>query len=218
MILDIHGLGCNAAIEDEGTNMRALGDQNGFVVIQPNAPAASWDPSETFGPLVYDFTQTAAAAMAADLHRLYVMGFSEGGAMTWWEICAHADVFAAAAPTSAGGVDGCTFIGTDVPPSPIPILDTHGELDNVVSYTLFGVPSATRRSPIGAMGRAPSSSRTACTPRPSTSPMRAPRSSSIATTTKRRARSLGDTATPVGWARDSPRDICLHQPQRVRLG
>jgi poly(3-hydroxybutyrate) depolymerase len=142
LVLDVHGLTMNADQEDQGSHMRALGDQYGYVVVQPTAPGAipSWDPTSTFGPLVFSFVQTAAAAMAVDPHRLHGMGFSQGGGMTWWMICHHADVFASMAPLSAGGVAGCTFLGSDVPSQQIPILDAHGHKDNVVNFQLSAIP------------------------------------------------------------------------------
>ncbi len=142
LIVDMHGLTMNAAQENAGSGMRALGDQYGYVVIQPNAPGPvpSWSPTSTFGPLVFDFVQTAAAALAVDPKRLHAMGFSQGGGMTWWMLCAHSDVFASAAPLSAGGVLGCSYLGTDAPSEPLPILQAHGHLDAVVNYDLNAVP------------------------------------------------------------------------------
>ena len=142
LILDTHGLTMNADQEDLGTNMRALGKQNGYIVVQPNAPGAipSWDPAETFGPPLLAFVQTAVTAMAVDPKRVHAMGFSQGGGMTWWLICGHTTIFASVAPISAGGVGGCSFIAPDAPAAELPVMQIHGHLDNVVNFAANAIP------------------------------------------------------------------------------
>ena len=49
LIMDVHGYSMTADIENNNTNMRALGDQHGYVVLQPSqgagiSPLTSWDP------------------------------------------------------------------------------------------------------------------------------------------------------------------------------
>ena len=46
LIVDVHGLTMSGNMEDANTNMRALGAQYGYVVIQPNANPAP--PSSMF--------------------------------------------------------------------------------------------------------------------------------------------------------------------------
>ncbi|MBS2028178.1 MAG: hypothetical protein JST54_09765 [Deltaproteobacteria bacterium] len=142
LILDTHGFTMNADQEDLGTNMRALGKQNGYIVAQPTAPGAipSWDPADTYGPPLLAFVQTAMTAMAVDPKRVHAMGFSQGGGMTWWLICGHTTLFASVAPISAGGVGGCTFIAPDAPAAELPVMQVHGHHDNIVNFDTTALP------------------------------------------------------------------------------
>jgi poly(3-hydroxybutyrate) depolymerase len=66
-------------------------------------------------------------------------GFSQGGFMTWRFLCAHADLFASAAPAAAAsdcpvvgnpvGAAACRFSGSEIPSRELPILYMHGRHD-----------------------------------------------------------------------------------------
>jgi dienelactone hydrolase len=150
LILDIHGLTMNAKQEDNNTDMRALGGQYGYIVVQPSAkdppPLAKWTTWED-DVKVMAFATDAFAAWHTDPDRFHVMGFSQGGFMTWRLLCKHSDIIAsaAAAGSCAGyGIDlpyvgslsevGCSFTGTDLPANEIPVLQMHGTLDVIIPY------------------------------------------------------------------------------------
>jgi poly(3-hydroxybutyrate) depolymerase len=139
LILDMHGYTMNAAQEDAGTGMRARGQQHGYVVVQPNAPGipAGWDQA-THVPLVFAFVSDVATALATDPKRAHVMGFSQGGGMTWRMICTHADFFASAAPLS--GLIGCEFVAPSVPSREVPTLQLHGHKDNILNFNQYAIP------------------------------------------------------------------------------
>lgn len=144
MVVDVHGFTMSAQMEDANTNMRALGQRYGFIVVQPNAepdpPAASWTPA-TDDPKVFDFMQRVAAAWHVDADRWHFTGFSQGGWMSWRFICAHADVLASAAPGAAcagPGDSDCSFMGEEVPSEPIDILYLHGTTDALVNFACAG--------------------------------------------------------------------------------
>jgi poly(3-hydroxybutyrate) depolymerase len=139
VVLDIHGYTMNAAQEDTATGMRALGTQHGYVVVQPSAPGvpASWDQA-THTPLIFAFVSDVATALLTDPKRAHVMGFSQGGGMTWRMVCAHAAFFASASPMS--GILGCEFVAPNVPSREVPVLQVHGHKDNVVSFPSVAVP------------------------------------------------------------------------------
>lgn len=139
LVLDMHGLTMNAAQEDAGTGMRVRGQQHGYVVVQPNAPGipASWDQA-THVPLVFAFISDVATALATDPKRAHVMGFSQGGGMTWRMICAHADFFASAAPLA--GVFGCEFVPPNAPSREVPTLQLHGHKDNILNFAVYAIP------------------------------------------------------------------------------
>ncbi len=129
----------DAAQEDLATGMRALGDQYGYVVVQPNAAGSppSWDQT-TDVPEVFAFVSDLATAMLTDPKRAHVMGFSEGGGMTWAMVCQHADFFASASPLA--GIPGCAFIAPSVPSRAMPIIMVHGTQDDIVDYDDVAVP------------------------------------------------------------------------------
>ena len=139
LILDIHGYSMNAAQEDLATGMRALGDQDGYVVVQPNAPGSppAWD-QPTHVPPMFAFVSDVATAFGTNPKRAHVLGFSQGGGMTWRMVCSHADFFASASPLS--GIEGCEFFPPNVPSREVPLVMVHGTQDNIVSFTSIAVP------------------------------------------------------------------------------
>jgi polyhydroxybutyrate depolymerase len=139
LVVDMHGYTMNAAQEDLATGMRAQGDQHGYVVVQPNAGGVppSWDQL-TDAPAVFAFLTDAATALSTDPKRAHVMGFSQGGGMTWRLVCSHADFFASASPMS--GIEGCEFIAPDAPTREVPLLMVHGHKDNLVNFTSVAIP------------------------------------------------------------------------------
>ncbi len=140
LVLDVHGATMDATMEDANTNMRALGAQHGFVVVQPNAnpapPTSSWNPV-TDDAKVFAFLQLAQTAWSIDPKRVHMTGFSQGGMMTFRFLCKHADVFASMAPAAG---DGCTFTPGDTPSREVPVLYMHGTKDNLVNFVGGAIP------------------------------------------------------------------------------
>lgn len=143
LIVDVHGFTMSGQMQDANTNMRALGTERGYIVMQPNAtpapPGASWTPG-TDDDTVFAFMIRLATAFHVDLDRMHFTGFSQGGAMSWRFACAHADVLASVAPAAAcndgaGALEDCSFMGEDVPSEPLPILYMHGTTDALVGFT-----------------------------------------------------------------------------------
>jgi poly(3-hydroxybutyrate) depolymerase len=148
VIVDVHGGSMSADMEDKNTNLRALGKQFGYIVIQPNAlPNAFLAGARTFvagedDVRVLNILMDVTRAFHADMKRIHMTGFSEGGYMTWRWICKHSELLASAAPAAAGWqcttlpitVEvACQFAGSDVPARQIPILYMQGMKDNLVS-------------------------------------------------------------------------------------
>ncbi len=140
LILDVHGATMDATMEDANTNMRALGAQHRFVVVQPNAnpgpPTSSWNPV-TDDAKVFAFLQAALTAWTIDPKRVHMTGFSQGGMMTFRFLCKHADLFASMAPAAG---DGCTFAPGDTPSREVPVLYMHGTTDNLVNFLSMAIP------------------------------------------------------------------------------
>lgn len=142
LIVDLHGYTMTGDSEDENTGMRALGQQHGYVVVQPTAPVdgfqqPSWDQA-THVPLVHAFLADLATSLDVDPARIHAMGFSQGGGMTLRLLCSHAGFFASGAPI--GALEGCEFEGGNVPSEEVDILQVHGHSDGVVSFDAVAVP------------------------------------------------------------------------------
>jgi len=141
LVFDVHGYTMSAQMQDANTNMRALGQAYGYIIVQPSAnpapPAASWTPA-TDDDLVFAFMQRVATAWDVDSDRWHFTGFSQGGYMSWRFICDHANVLASVAPAAACG-DGfafpdCRFADDEVPSEPLDIMFMHGTDDGLVNY------------------------------------------------------------------------------------
>lgn len=147
LVADVHGLSMNGQMEDNNTNLRKLGEQYGYIVVQPNAnpapPISSWNPS-TDDAKVFAFIRLAVDALHADQRRVHMTGFSEGGYMTYRFLCDHADYFASVAPAAGAG---CSFGGdagmwgsSSVPAREIPVLAVNGTKDALVNFTNVAIP------------------------------------------------------------------------------
>jgi poly(3-hydroxybutyrate) depolymerase len=156
VIVDVHGGMMSSQMEDKNTNLRALGMQHGYIVIQPNAlqnstlldqrlfvadaPMAPADDTR-----VMDILTQVMQVFHADQKRIHMTGFSEGGFMSWRWLCAHSDLLASVAPGAAAwqcGVlanagltppeVGCELTGTSVPAHNLPILYMQGMMDGLI--------------------------------------------------------------------------------------
>jgi len=156
VIVDVHGGMMSSQMEDENTNLRALGVQHGYIVIQPNAQQnpvlldqrlfvadAPMQPADD--TRVMNILMQVIEAFHADEARIHMTGFSEGGYMTWRWFCDHSDLLASVAPGAAGwecanlaalGLTppevGCELSGSAVPAHNIPVLYLQGMMDGLV--------------------------------------------------------------------------------------
>lgn len=122
----------SADMEDANTGMRALGEANGFVVVQPtaNGNPASWSAADY--PKVYAFVLDVLT-LGIDADRVHVTGFSQGGQMTFAMICGWPETFASAAPGAAAG--GECFDTGPVPATQVSMLQIHGTTDSLVPFS-----------------------------------------------------------------------------------
>lgn len=163
VIVDVHGGMMSSQMQDENTNLSALGLRHGYLVIQPNAlqnpillnqrlfvadqPGAPADDTRVLNVLT-----DVIRAFHADTRRIHMTGFSEGGFMSWRWYCQHSDLLASVAPGAAGyqcatlatlGLTppevGCSFnglaAGADIPAVQIPVLFMLGTRDGLVDPT-----------------------------------------------------------------------------------
>lgn len=102
LIFDVHGFTMSGPIEETNTGIAALGRAEGYIVVQPSAPDASWN-GETHDPVVVDFLKNAIEVWQVEKRRVHFTGFSQGGAMTYRMRCALADILASVAPVGMRG-------------------------------------------------------------------------------------------------------------------
>lgn len=137
IILDIHGGSMNAEQQNNNTNMRALGEKHGYIVVQPTAPPDvapvnnwGWGPPTTdrSDDAVFDWLQQALAVKEwnIDHKRIHCMGFSEGGHMTWRMMVKHQNLFASVVIIEAVEPD-VTFFPAGL--AQLPVLAQGGKRD-----------------------------------------------------------------------------------------
>jgi len=139
LIFDVHGFSMSGKMEDANTGLVALGEKNGFIVVNPNAdpapPLSGWVAGED-DPKVFDFLKRTMQAFHVDAKRVHFTGFSQGGDMTWRFLCDHADLIASAAPAGFGqsAQENC-FSKGKAPSREVPILYMHGTKDALVPFS-----------------------------------------------------------------------------------
>ena len=134
LIVDFHPSSLTGEQTDAYTNMKALGNAAGYVVVQPNssggAIAAGRDRI---------FLDALIAALDIDASRVHVGGASQGGFQTWHFVCDHADLIASAAPHASGAGmirgESCDFDENRSPAQQVDILMLHGRRDSTVQFS-----------------------------------------------------------------------------------
>jgi pimeloyl-ACP methyl ester carboxylesterase len=142
LIVDVHGYTGSGAVAEQHTGMQALGNDAGFVVVQPNNPEQSWDYTVDAGR-IRSFLDQLIDGLALDSDRVHFGGFSQGGTMTWRFVCDHSDLIASAAPAGAGATYledypvpaiSCDFDTEGHPAHEVDILYVHGRSDTDVPF------------------------------------------------------------------------------------
>jgi pimeloyl-ACP methyl ester carboxylesterase len=142
LIVDVHGYTGSGTIAEQHTGMQSLGNDAGYVVVQPNNPEQSWDYLVD-ADRIRSFMGQLIDGLALDRDRIHFGGFSQGGTMTWRFICDHPDLIASAAPAGAGATYpedypvpaiSCDFDTEGHPAHEVDILYVHGRSDTDVPF------------------------------------------------------------------------------------
>ena len=133
LVVDMHGALGTRAGEEAASGLGALGMEQGFITLSPQAPSESrvWRLGHD-GPdvaFVQGLVDIASERLCVDLARIYATGFSMGGMMSMELACATPDRYAAIAPV-AGTVEVQPCDRAD----PVPLLSVHGSGDDVVGF------------------------------------------------------------------------------------
>jgi poly(3-hydroxybutyrate) depolymerase len=137
LIVDVHGYTGDGTLAEQHTGLQSLGNDAGYVVVQPNNPEQSWDYLVD-ADRIRSFMDQLIDGLALDRDRIHFGGFSQGGTMTWRFICDHSDLIASAAPAGAGASYAddfpipsisCDFDTQGSPSHETDILYVHGRSD-----------------------------------------------------------------------------------------
>ncbi len=142
LVVDLHGLGSSPQAHDEASGMRALADQQGFVVAQPAARGdlPTWNPqpdepgSAADVQFIREVVEDVAGRVSLDRNAVFASGFSNGGGMAHRLACDAADIFAAVGTVSGQYPleDSCN------PVQPVAIVTFHGTTDLIVPFRGVG--------------------------------------------------------------------------------
>ncbi|QBD78181.1 ferulic acid esterase [Ktedonosporobacter rubrisoli] len=143
LVLNFHGHGSNASVQERMTGMSRLADQRNFVVVYPQGSVGldmrtGWNTGPWNYPHVDDVLFTSdlinrlQETLCINPQRIYAVGFSNGGGLTNILACKLAGRIAGFAIVS-GGMHPVT--GGCRPSRPVSLLEFHGTGDHVVPYT-----------------------------------------------------------------------------------
>lgn len=148
LVFNFHGYGSNAPQQELYTQMDAIADTAGFIVVYPDGVGNAWNAFGTSFPggstaddigftnalidqLNYDYN--------IDLSRVYACGMSNGGFMSHYLACELSDRIAAIAPV-AGLLAPSIQLSCNATRA-MPVLDIHGTADGTVPYGTSGYGS-----------------------------------------------------------------------------
>jgi poly(hydroxyalkanoate) depolymerase family esterase len=141
LIISCHGMNQDYNYQKTQTQWPLMADTAGFVVVYPVGIAGSvwnmnyetgWDiEGMTDVNFMVDIVSAVKADYGIDDTRVYMSGFSLGGAFTYYVARKAADKFAAFAPIS--GYD--LMNSTTTTSRPVPIIHVHGTADNYMNYS-----------------------------------------------------------------------------------
>ena len=150
LVLNLHGLGNSAADQASYTGLAAKADQEGFIVVMPQALSTAllaqthWnvvmfaDPEPDDVGFIADLLDALEAQLCVDSARIFAAGMSNGAQMSSRLGCSLSKRIAAIAPVS-----GVYFppLTAEIPepagcPStrPVPVIAFHGTADSVIPF------------------------------------------------------------------------------------
>ncbi len=145
LVILLHGFGVTGAMQDDFFHFQDLADSRGFLMVSPdgtrNADGAPfWNATDAccgFGATVDDSAYLAAVIRqvqsdyAVDAAMVFLVGFSNGGFMSYRMACDHADLIAGIVSISAA-----TFLDPArcAPTEPVSVVEIHGTNDQTIAY------------------------------------------------------------------------------------
>jgi polyhydroxybutyrate depolymerase len=130
LVLNFHGFGGNAELQNAISGFVAMSDREGFILVSPEGGGA-WRFIQSARDANTAFVRDVATAVSADLcvdaKRIFAAGKSQGGFMSSWLGCIAPDIVAAIAPVS-GMYEPTEACG------PMPIMEFHGQADSLIPF------------------------------------------------------------------------------------
>jgi polyhydroxybutyrate depolymerase len=131
LVVNMHGMGSNAAQQRAYTQFDKIADREKFIVVYPNGVSNAWDITANRDvTFILALIDTIDAKYKIDRNRVYATGMSMGGYMSHRLGCAAAGAIAAIAPVS-----GLNASYNCAPVRPMPVLQIHGTADSTVKYS-----------------------------------------------------------------------------------
>ena len=139
LILDLHGYGSNSIEQRLLSNFDEIADDDGAIVLYPDALDDSWNAGWCCGPsheknrddfgFILHMVDIAVEYHNIDTDRIYATGWSNGCAMSQRLANEASDIFAA-----IGCMSWYLLQTPDSSYSPIPVIEVHGMLDPIIWY------------------------------------------------------------------------------------
>jgi polyhydroxybutyrate depolymerase len=141
LVTDWHPILFNGAFEESVSNYKAKSDKEGFIVVWPDGIDNAWNVADccTTSRTVDDvgFARALIAKLETqaciDPKRVYAVGYSMGGGMSYKLACDATDIIAAIAPAAFQLMTEAEW--PCHPSRPITVISTNGTSDNVIPYT-----------------------------------------------------------------------------------
>ena len=145
LVVLLHGYSASGAIQDGYFGLQPVAEQRGFLYVHPDGTTNAvgkqfWNATNAccgFGSSVDDSAYLMAVIHQVerdynvDRKRIFLMGHSNGGFMSYRMACDHADTIAAIVSLA-----GATFAQTEKcrPSEPVSVLQIHGSADETIHY------------------------------------------------------------------------------------
>jgi polyhydroxybutyrate depolymerase len=152
LVIVLHGRGGSGPSVMQHAEFSAHADRMEYLLVAPDATGSprAWETGFVTGTGIDDvgfigaLIDTAIARYPVDRARIYVAGYSNGGALTH-RVASDLSSRVAAAAVVAGIIGGRLANGSIVriepPRAPVPMLIVHGDADDVVPYDTTSLPS-----------------------------------------------------------------------------
>lgn len=147
LLVVLHGYTSSGPAVKEYFNLQSLAEERGFLAVYPDGTVDGrgqpfWNATDACcnffnvgtgdSGYLMGIVNDVKGRYSVDSKRIYFLGHSNGGFMSYRMACDHADMVAAIV-----SVAGATFTDTNAcqPSEPVSVLQIHGTTDQVISYS-----------------------------------------------------------------------------------